>query len=247
MSPSRLPTFMHANTRHPNSRSQQRRSRGGVSSSVDSRILRDEIETGSLSTTYPDDISQRPINGLISQRPPRSLGNQIFWFKSATSSPLTLSSGSVPNENNFTFNASTINGFSVYALAFDQYCLYSIVAVLTLGNTSGVSSIIAHTAIDYDIISNLGSLTALEAYTSHHATQLTSAGTSVVRYIKPCTAPLALNSGTAQPALVMRNWLDTNYNAVVHYGLRTMFELGTATAPTVNVQFTYIVGFRNAI
>lgn len=245
--PPRLNSFFHAGSMNPNNNTNRRSRRGGrVNPTVDRRLLQEEIETGALSTIEWADIAQRPINGLISQRPPQNLGNQIFWWKSSTTTTLTLTSGSAPNEVNYSFFLANMPGYAALVTVFDQYCIYSVAAVFTLGNTASVTSVLLHSAIDFDSTNNLGTIFVMQGYTSHHVTVLNSNGTSAVRYCKPCTAPLALNPSAAQPALVQRNWLDSAYTAIPHYGIRSMFDLGTANSATVNVTFTYFVGFRNA-
>lgn len=244
---SRLSTFMHANSRTPTNKSQRRRNANNRGqSSVDRYLLENELETGGLSCVYPEDIARRPINGMISQRPPRNLDNQIFWWKSARQQTLTLNYLAPPNEFNMAFSLDVCSGYAALTAVFDQFCLYSVIVSFSLGANSNAYVFKVHTAVDLDNIGNLGTLAQLEAYSSHHESLLNPTGLSHIRYVKPNTAPV-ITTATVGPAGVSRNWLDCGYPGVVHYGLRSMFEISGTVNTAVDIHFTYIIGFRNAI
>jgi hypothetical protein len=217
---------------------------------VDRELLNSHKLTGSTTTVVASDVNVRRQNMNIVQRPPKSLFDQIFWTNLSLETILT-SSASAITESNIAFGIGSFPDYSSYLQTFDQYCLYSCVisfAYLQENSavTSSVQNVVVHTAIDYDNITTIG-LTALQGFQTYSATQL-SPGTSLVRYVKPCIA-VSQGGGSSSPALsgVARQWINSSFNAVTHFGLRCI--LGITNVSTVSLTFnvTGTLGFRNGI
>jgi len=199
-----------------------------------------------------DDFIRKRSTYILTQRPPRSLGNQIFWVKFSVSSTHVLNNLAPPNENNSLFNIASLPGSTNYLTVFDQYCIYSICIVSSFGLNNNVgtgsTTIIQHSAIDYDNVNAIGSLALLQGYESYGTGLLTSySAKTSSRSFYPCLAPLSVNPTLPAAALVARSWVDSGFNDVPHYGVRYMYELSAAgTTYYVDNCTTVICGFRNS-
>jgi len=193
----------------------------------------------------------RPIPNWALTQVPRSIRNNITWCIGHLQGVTTISS-SVPTEANFSFQLGDIIDLSGLGLFFDQYCIYSVVATLTPRQSTpgtGVNSFgTVVTAIDYDNINALGTVSAVLSFQSAMQTEL-SIGQSVQRYIKPTVAPAlyASNNLTLQGFAVGRFWVDSANINVPHYGLRSIYEGNTQNGLVVAYDYTYTLGFRNNI
>jgi hypothetical protein len=228
------------------------RSRKSRSSSynVDRHIINSNKFTGSTTTVVAQDLSSRPQNFNVVQRPPKNLNNQIHWVQLSVNTQLSCSSTGIV-ETNFAFSGGTFPEFSDYTACFDQYCLYSICCTFAnIANTQNQQSVRIGTALDYDSVSNLGSLSLLQGYTTYEEAILGVGGSSsLVRYLKPALAPqLTSVAGIPVAGGVARMWCDSAYPSIQQYGLRTMTLPWVATANgVVEVNFTATIGFRSGI
>lgn len=227
-----------------------RRKKGGSSKkagSVDSLIINSHKATGSTTTVVRSDISFKRQNFNMVSKPPRSLSNQTYWVQLSADTTLSASNLTV-TETNFTFTASGFNGFSSLLSAFDQYCIYSVVA--TFSCMSNVTTPVRlYTALDYDSTALIGKA-ALQTFSTFEFTSLSGDGsTSLVRYVKPCLATQLTNSSILPvPAGVSRAWIDSGYPTILHYGLRTIIDTWVnISSNVVELSFTGILGFRNNV
>jgi len=221
--------------------------RKGSRQSTDALIIASHKPTGSTTSVCRSDLVFRRQNFNLVQTPPRQLSNQIFWTQLSSDTQLNASNLTI-TETNFSFGISGFGGFSSLLAAFDQYCIYSIVC--TFSSNANVSTPIRlHTALDYDSVANLGSKILLQAYGTYEFFSISGGGsTSAIRYLKPTIAPQVTSSGVPVPGGIGRTWIDSGYNSVTHYGLRTIVDtyVGSTTG-LVEVSFSAICGFRNAI
>jgi len=188
-------------------------------------------------------------NFNIVQSPPKQLSNQIYWAQLSTDDLISLSSTAV-TEQNVAFNPSNFQGFSQLAGAFDQYCLYAVtISIATTVVEASFGAIQCYTAIDYDSNSAIGKA-ALEAFSSFNYTSLGPGGqSSLIRFVKPCIAPQVTNSSSLPiPGGVSRQWLDSAYPTVLHYGFRNIFDIySSSVTNAVHRVYTGVFGFRNNI
>jgi len=217
---------------------------------VDRELVNSHKPTGSTTTVIASDLMTKRQNFNIVQRPPRSLFNQIFWTNMTSESILT-SNASAITESNLAFGIGSFPGYTTWLGSFDQYCLYSCVITFSYlqensAVTSSVQNVVVHTAIDYDNIATIG-LSAIQSYSTYSATQL-SPGTSLVRYVKPCIA-VSQGGGSSSPALsgVARQWINSAFNAVTHFGLRCILGITNVSTVSITINVTGTFGFRNGI
>lgn len=194
------------------------------------------------------DFDRRVPSWMLTQTPPKSIRNQIYWIQGKLQTQLTISN-SVPTESNYPFQFADLVDLVGLAAFFDQYCLYSVTVNITPDFEGAGSTLYTFgscvTAIDYDNTTNLGVRDKVLAFSSAVVTELNT-GQSVQRYIKPCVAPALYSTGASLSGYgVSRMWVDSNVTTVPHYGFRSFFVSNTVNGLSVTNDFTYIVGLRN--
>jgi hypothetical protein len=200
--------------------------------------------SGSMTSTVRTDVSYKRQNMNLIQTPPKSLGNRIWWQRSSLISTITASTSL--NESNFVFLFNNLQGYSSLVAVFDQYCIYSVTLVFSIlsvnNSTTNVSSnVILFTAIDYDNVANVG-LNGIVQYETCEQSTLTLAGSSLIRYVKPCLDPITYQSNYGSSRL----WVDSASPGALWYGLRCITQAMTAGSAVVQVEQIYTLGFRNA-
>lgn len=216
---------------------------------MDKMLVKSHLVTGSTTTLVSSDMSSRPQNFLLVQRPPRNMLTQTYWTQLSINST-TASSTSAIVESNFAFGAASFPGMAAYLATFDQYCIYAAIVTYSYlqensAITSSVQNVRIHTAIDYDNTANIG-LTALQSYSTYSASEL-GPNTSVVRFVKPCVSDSLVGSSAQVGSGIRRSWIDSAFNLVAHYGLRAIFGQTVLSTVSIDVGVTIIAGFRNGI
>lgn len=202
--------------------------------------------TGAAEVSFPkEDMVRKQGSWLLTQTPPRSIANQIYWIKGNVEGSATVSA-SVPTEVNKAFTLSDLTDLAGLTAFFDQYCLYSVIVNVNFNYTgttpSGLGTMA--TAIDFDNVANLGTISAIEAFESCLITKVT-ASQSVQRLIHPCVAPALYGGSTFSAFGLQRSWVDSASPGTPHYGFRSFFISNVGTTLTATYDFTYVVGFRN--
>lgn len=199
-------------------------------------------------TQFPrEDLLRRQGSWLLTQTPPRSIGNHITWVSGRSESTVTLST-SAPVENNFSFAATDIPQLSGLLGYFDQYCIYSVLVAVNFnynGTTPGALGTMV-TAIDYDNVTNLGTFNAIESYQSAVVTKVTPM-VSLVRLIKPAVATALYSGASFNNFGILRAWVDSASSAAPHYGFRSFFISTSSTTVVATFDKTYVIGFRNNV
>lgn len=229
------------------SKNRRKPASGSNSSNTDALILASHKPTGSSSNVVRSDLILRRQNFNVVQRPPKQLGNQIFWCEMSTDNLLNVSLIG-PTEFNTTVSASAFVPFTAAASFFDQYCIYAITVTITSMLVEVTyPALQVYTAIDYDSVSNIGK-SGIQGYTSMNYTSLAPGGVnSITRFIKPCISSQITNtSNLPVPAGVQRAWLDVAYPSIPHYGFRSLTDTFVANVTgAMHVTFTAVMGFRN--
>jgi len=186
---------------------------------------------------------RQPTNWIYNMTPPLNFRFRPTWLQSNyTYSFNTLTTG--VNENNIVF---TYGNSNAPTNIFDQYTLDSVMCTFT---TNGFSSTAGNfgtlvTAIDYDDVSNLGSVSTLRGFSTVAQTDLNN-GKAISREVIPCLS-LANFAGVGvsgySPARV---WVDSGNTSVQWYGLRVMV-LDVQVVTSVEISLTFIWAFRNVI
>jgi hypothetical protein len=221
------------------------------SSSTDRSIAQSATVVGRAMVEVPhQDFGRRPPSWLLNQSPPRNIRNQLYWIQGKTQSQLTVSN-SAPTEHNLSFAFSDLSTLSSLAGYFDQYCIYSVTVNVTPDFEGAGSTLYTFgscaTAIDFDNVTNVGSLANVLSFSSCVVQEMTS-GQSLQRYIKPCVAPALYTSAASFSGYgVSRMWVDSSTTGVPHYGFRSFFVSNTVSGLSVTYDVNYIIGLRNNI
>jgi len=226
-----------------------RRGTRNSSKSVDREITSSSQVAGKGMTLAPAlDYTRRQPSFQLVQTPPRNFMDQIHWVRGKVQSTITVSN-TAPTESNYTITLSGLVDLVGLASYFDQYCIYSLTANISPSFEGAGSTLYTFgtcfTAIDYDNVTPLGSVSAIEAYNSCVVFEM-SAGQSIQRFLKPCVAPALYNSSAAFSGYgVARTWIDSASTGVPHYGFRTFFISNTVSGLSCTVDLDVVVGFRN--
>jgi hypothetical protein len=216
------------------------------SSATDSIIINSAKSSGSATSVVKSDLTNRPQNFNIVQKPPKQIGNQIYWVKLSYGYQTTVGS-SLPTESNFYFTLNSFQGYNNFTSAFDQYCMYSVTAsVLPQLVTSTTGNVVCYSAIDYDNNNTIG--TGIQSYSSFNSTVLNNSD-SLIRFVKPCISTVL--SGSSGVGVfgsgIGRAWVDCAATSIPHYGLRFYFLSTIGGTATINFEFSAVIGFRNSI
>jgi hypothetical protein len=191
------------------------------------------------------DLTLKPLSTVYKAKPPRNIGNQIYYVRQTFNSAITTSTTTFV-ENNFSWSLSgALTQYAQYAVIFDQAMLHSVSVTVTNAEPPGATATlpIVYTAIDFDNTTNLGSLNLLVGYSTCNAATL-APGQSVTRFVYPCNKS---SLGGYAGAGVGRSWLDTTAGSLVVFnGVRLIVASTTASIPIDAIQeLTW--AFRNTI
>lgn len=219
----------------------------GKSSFLQTFVNQSMLSSAAQNQIVQSDYIQRPVNMQLIQTPPKNFRAAIYWCESQVTVDYTITVA-VNNENNIAFFANAVNLPTGFLTSFDVYCIYSVavtfeVVVPSTSTAQYFGDI--YTAIDYDNVNNIGSVSSLQQY-STIATHSLQIGRPVTRLIKPCVSPALFVSGASTGYTSARSWVDGAYPNVPHYGLRTVIP-NPPTSFTLRAVLNYVVGFRNTI
>jgi len=233
-------------------RSSRSRKNRAPNQSTDRAIAQSSTVVGRAMVEVPSaDFGRRMPSWLLSQTPPRSLRNQLFWIQGKVQSTHTISN-SVPTEVNLSFQFADLTTLVGLAPFFDQYCIYCVTVNVSPDFEGAGSTLYTFgsvcTAIDYDNTSTLsGGFNALLGFSSAVVCELAS-GQSLQRYLKPCVAPALYNASAAFSGYgVSRMWIDSATTSVPHYGFRAIYVSNTVSGLSVTYDINYVIGLRNNI
>lgn len=233
--------------------SRRRRPRAPIDSKVLSLIARQARPgTSATSNVVADDFRRKAMSTAFTLHPPRSLGNQTFWARYSAQAVVSTSTTAI-FESNYSFSLSGfITNTQITSLAgvFDQYALYCVVCCIANNSPEGGTGVIpqVYTALDYDNVTNLGSIGAISEFESINVTSI-APGNSVCRTVLPMlsTAGFSATIGTYNPAVLQRSWVDLGYPATSYYGFRSITNNTPGAAVQLDFTFTLIVAFRNTV
>jgi hypothetical protein len=196
------------------------------------------------------DLSRRAQNFALVQAPPRNFLTLPHWVQINWSSANNAIATSGITQINLAFALGNVDSVAAYTAIYDQYCMYAVkIRALATAETGlqGYTGRIA-TAIDYDNISTLSGLAALEDFGSVVESEF-EPGMSYERFIKPCVAPTVWNGSASivNAFGIARMWLDSASSSTPHYGYRSIFSGNTVSGLGVDFFVTYILGFRNNV
>lgn len=175
---------------------------------------------------------------------PKSLRNQLFWISGSYEPGVITLSTSTVVENNYAALLSNFTGYSNLVALFDQYFIaeFSVSFFSQYPQGGQGTPCKFYSAIDFDNTANLGTISAIESYGSCQIKEMIG-GTVVTRSCRPCvkdTVSNVSNSGC------VRQWIDTSYSSINHYGIRSIAGVVGATY-TILPTISFLICFRNVV
>ena len=180
-----------------------------------------------------------------------SVANMHYKYEQTVGVGSIASSTTLPTENNFAFTLSQLPQASTFSALYDAYRITKVElkfyprSNVNAGNAGTNYTTTFHTAIDYDDVSNLGSLNSLLQYQTLKSFQSTKYCT---RTVVPRVADSVYISGvsTGYAENKSNQWLDCASDTVPHYGIRTWLGDvgGLAGAVTFDVFAKFHIEFK---
>lgn len=201
---------------------------------------------GGMNPLNRSDLSLKPPSVRnVPQSVPRQVAALISWDTVKFDAVITATTGGV-TEANFTFRFNQHPQQASWAALFDQFCIPMATVEFDSAVPNGSTAIPVrlYTAIDFDSSANLGSVAAIEDYTSCEVTPIV-AGFRHKRSCRPCVKiPVGGVSGlsTAGPT---QQWIDCGDTDAIHYGIRSLVP--ASASAVVNTTTTIWFAFRNQI
>jgi hypothetical protein len=194
------------------------------------------------------DLSIRPPNMRnVPQVVPRNVAGMLFWDTVKVDSTITIPASGVV-ETNFSFNLSQHNESSSLTTLFDQWTIPQVSitfeSALAPGSTTGPAQF--HTALDFDNITNISTVAAIEDFPSCNSVAM-QPQTRFVRSVKPSARSYSTSGGSGNNALIVGpQWVDCAVPGVPFFGIRT---IGTSAGASYGINVTTLIWFcfRNQI
>jgi len=199
---------------------------------------------GRMLPTNKADMRIRPPSLRIPSKVPRNINSVVTWDVVKIRSSNTTSTGGII-EFNQNANMNAHPQVSSWAALFDQWCIPLMSATFySTEAPGGTGNIIElHTAIDFDNITTLGSITSIDDYGSSQVDMLVL-NKSVTRSIKPC---IKLASGGNTLAVLGRQWCDMAQLTTAWNGIRCIAATAVTATNILVCELTIVYAFRNPI
>jgi cell division protein FtsI/penicillin-binding protein 2 len=179
-------------------------------------------------------------------RVPHNIASLVAWDTVKVLFTATASTTGNPTEINFAFNLAMHPQYTSWQTLFDQYTIPQASLTIESQYPSGSTSlpITVYTALDFDNITPLNTISAIEDYSTCRE-QVLGVGTKVVRSVRPTIKNTVQNSSGSSMAGLSQSWIDCAQSTVQFFGIRVM--LSQEAALNVKVTATVWYAFRNQI
>lgn len=203
---------------------------------------RSSSSTGMTPSSSSDLRVRPPTSKNVPTSVPRNIASQVVWDVLKFDIVATVPTSGILEAND-NFSLSNHPQASSWTTLFDQYCIpqASITYQSLYPSGSTFAPATMYTALDFDSNGTLGSVAAIEDFTTC-AVKTMGTNQRVVRSIRPCNE---VSTGSSISDL-SRNWHDSTVPNIPHNGIR--FIVGSA-ATSYNIRKTVTVwyAFRNQI
>jgi hypothetical protein len=201
---------------------------------------------GAMAPRSRADLRVRPPSRRIPSSVPKQVSNQVVWDIVRTDLTINVGTGGIA-ETNFSFSLASHPQAGSWGTLYDQWCIPQVTVMFRSEQPPGATFVpaIIYTALDFDGVGNLGSIAAIEDYST--CAQCTmSPGRTHTRSIKPCIKISTQQPSTNVNSSVDRLWQDVGANGTPWFGIRSIVSSSTATYPIVATTLTWYA-FRNQI
>jgi hypothetical protein len=199
---------------------------------------------GGMNPTNRSDLLVKPPTNLnVPRRIPRSLQSQIVWDVIKITAALTTPTTGVL-EANSSFALSSHPQVASWAALFDQFSIpqASIEFDSTMPPGSSGSPVMLYTALDFDSAASVGSVAAIEDFSTCEYQQMTPSARHL-RSVRPTTRSTTSSGNNLINGAV---WVDTVAPTTLFFGIRALMA-PTASSYTINAVTTIWFCFRNQI
>jgi len=214
-------------------------SRGGGGKS------RSRAATGTAPSNGGDLAVRPPDMRSVPKRVPSNVQGMIVWDIVKFTTTITTAVGGI-TETNFNVGLSSHPQSASWIALFDQWTIpqfsVSFESQMPPGLTAAPA--VMYTALDFDNSTSLGSVTAIQDYSTCGSRPMTPQ-TSFVRSVRPCCKSALAGSSIVNAGLE-RLWVDSAQSGIGFFGIRS---IATATATPYNISAVVTVwyAFRNQI
>jgi hypothetical protein len=190
------------------------------------------------------DLTIRPPNPFnVPKRIPRNVAALVAWDTVKFDSQISVSATTF-TETNFSFNLSQHPQASSWTALFDQWTIPQVSITfwssLAPGSVTGPCQF--HTALDFDNITNIGSIAAIEDFSSCNSVAM-QPQTRFVRSVRPSARSYSTSGGSGNNALIVGpQWVDAAVPGVPFFGIRTIASSAGASYgidATVTIWFCF--------
>jgi len=200
---------------------------------------------GGMIPTNRSDLKVKPLkNTNLPSTIPRNIASQIIYDVVKIDSQFSTSGTSIV-EINDSFSLAPHPQVASWVALFDQWGVVQ--ASITYSSLflegSGIAPVMLYTAIDFDNATALNSVASIEDYGSCVAKSF-GLNQRITRTVKPCVKD-TLNPNSGQG--VTRQWCDTAYPGILHYGLRMIAGVDPAGSYQIQKTTCIVFCFRNCI
>jgi hypothetical protein len=171
----------------------------------------------------------------------------IAWDTVKIENQISVSATAV-SEVNFSFSLSQHPQQSSWTALFDQWTIPQVSITfqsgLAPGSVTGPCQF--HTALDFDNITNISTVAAIEDFSSCNSVAM-QPQTRFVRSVRPACRSYSTSGGSGTNALIMGpQWVDAAVPGVPFFGIRTIASSAGA-AYVIDATLTIWFCFRNQI
>jgi len=150
-------------------------------------------------------------------------------------------------ETGFTFSLVQHPQTTSWAALYDQWCIPQASVTFRSEMPPGATytPVALYTALDFDGLGALGSVSAIEDYGTCTVTEM-SPGRSITRSVKPCVKISTQQPGSNVNSTVGRVWQDSGAAGTPWFGIRAICNASTTTY-NIRCTTTMFLAFRNQI
>jgi len=202
---------------------------------------------GGMNPTNSADLRVRvPSNLNVPRSIPRNIQSLIAWDTVKINSTITGTSSLV--ETNFAASLANHPQANSWSALYDQWTIpqFSVEFDSQVPNGSTAIPVALYTALDFDNIANLGSISLLEDFATCEV-KVQTAGGRLLRSVRPSTKQSSQVSGGGGSFSQVSGptWQDAGQQTTLFYGIRSI--LGASNSCVINVTWTIWFAFRNQI
>jgi len=192
------------------------------------------------------DLKLKPLSQTPPTQIPKNIASMLTWDTIKFDVSTNTSTGGLV-EFNRSFNLLDNTQSGNWIALFDQWCIVEVTVVHRSLQPpgSGGSPAELYTAIDYDSVANLGSITAIENFSNTEIMTL-STGKSVTRSVRPMIKLSTQQPSTNVNSSLARMWQDSGASGTPHFGLRAIAS-SVSSVYAINSTYYVTYAFRDSI